>query len=240
MTETIVGPLTARPGIVELDASISSPGSTDCGYGRDRAGRHPPAERAGARRRNARDAEPIRRPAPGGLDLRRRPGALDDGGAGLSRREVRGPEPARDRPLDAHPHLDLPGHADLLHRGRVHERALVAIGQRAQRELRGLAPRPIRAAARPGPDLRGVLDHPADARRGPWAHLLRYGPHRWARGRPAHLVPGGLSADGLPRPRRCSRRTGGSGACVSSSSSQWPRRSSMRCGTGSTSRSSRS
>jgi len=40
--------------------------------------------------------------------------------------------------------------------------------------------------------------------------------------------------------RRCSRRTAGSAACASSPSSPWPSRWSMRCGTGSTSRTSRS
>ena len=107
---------------------------------------------------------------------------------------LRREEPARDRDLDPHPHVDLPGHADLLHRRRIHQRGLMAFGEPARRVVRDLAACAVGLVARPAlvfvafwtvlPML-AVLGTP-----------VRDGANRRARGGAPDLVPGRLPADG--------------------------------------------
>src|SRR5207344_2124162 len=112
-----------------------------------------------------------------------------------------------ERDLDPHPHVDLPGHGDLLHRRRVHQRGLVAFGEPARRVVRDLAACAFGPVTRTRHRVRRLLDRPADARR-PRGTPVRDGADRRARGGAPDMVPGRLHADG----RGGTAATGGASA----------------------------
>ena len=153
------------------------------------AGRMDLADRAHPRRHHPRHPQPGRRPAARRRDLRGRAGPLADRRGRRARRRAGAGPPARARVVDPPAHLGRPGHAGVLPRRRLRERALVALGPRPRRAVcRVAASAPASPPRARGPAARRV------ARRGVGGVRGR-GPGRDA----AHGIPGGARADLVPR-----------------------------------------